>query len=85
MENKAGVRKGPRKLPSVDCTTVRAVLPCAWRVMTTFDEIVVGTQPANIMPIKSHGSMNVLLIAQALTIPNVVAEVIRKHCIWTNR
>jgi len=35
---------GPRKLPIVDSTTVRAVFPSALRVITTLEEMAVGTE-----------------------------------------
>jgi len=57
MRRRTGVRKGPRKLPIVLWTTVRAEFPPAWRVMTTLLLMVVGTQPVISMPISSQGSM----------------------------
>ena len=80
---RAGVRKGPRKLPSVDSTTVRAWLPCACRVITTLLEMVVGTQPMKISPTSRPGAMKEGLEAHALTMPNMVALVMRKQRIWT--
>lgn len=76
---------GPKKLPIVDSTTVRASLPCACLVMTTLDEIVVGTQPVKINPTSMPASINPWLVAQALTIPKITADVIRKDCTCTNK
>lgn len=77
---KSGDMKGPRKLPRVDCTTVKAVLPCACLVMTTFEEIVVGTQPVKIIPTSSAGSKKCGSVAQMLTTAYTTAEVIRN--VW---
>lgn len=80
-----GEKKGPSKLPRVDCTTVKAVLPCACRVMTMLEEMVVGTQPVKIIPTSSPGSMNFGFVAHRLTIPYMTAEVMRNDCICTKR
>ena len=80
-----GVKKGPRKLPSVDCTTVNGWLPCACSVMTTLEEIVVGTEPMNMIPTNSPASIKLGFVAHMLTIANETAEVMRKHCDCTNK
>lgn len=85
MVTNAGVTKGPKKLPTVDWTTVRAVLPCAERVMITLLDMVVAIHPEKIIPISSPGSMKSRFKAQRLTTPKMIALVIRKHWTWTNK
>lgn len=76
--NSSGVKKGPRKLPSVDSTTVSAWFPWPWPVITTLEEMVVATQPVKIMPTSSPGSMKFLLDAAALTSANMNKDVMKK-------
>ena len=80
-----GDKKGSMKLPIVVSTTVKASLPCAWRVMTTLLEMVVGRQLQMIRPTSRAGPMKSLLVAQAVTMAKTVAEVMRKHCSATKR
>jgi hypothetical protein len=53
--------------------------------MTTLEDIVVGRQPPTIMPTRRPGSMKERFVAHALTMPKIMAEVIKKLCIWTKR
>jgi len=81
----SGDKNGPRKFPTVDWTTVNAVLPWACRVMTILDDMVVGTQPVKIIPTSRPGSMKSRFVEQAETIPKAMADVIRKLWSCTKR
>lgn len=50
MAIKSGVMNGPKRLPTVTLTIVAATSPPAWRVMTTFELMVVGKHPVAMNP-----------------------------------
>jgi hypothetical protein len=53
--------------------------------MTTLLEMVVATHPMKISPISSPGSMKDGFVAHKLTMPKIMALVMRKHWSWTKR
>lgn len=53
----AGLMKAPSTLPTETSIRESDSLPLAVRVMTTFEETVVGVQPVMIMPTKIHSLM----------------------------
>ena len=71
---------GPKRLPTVTDTIVAATSPPAWRVMTTFELIVVGKHPVAINPTRILISIEGFVEA-AHAIPKKTEEVMRNEVI----
>ena len=71
---------GPKRLPTVTLTIVAATSPPAWRVITTFELIVVGRHPVAINPTMMLISIDGFVEA-AHAMAKKTEEVMRKEVI----